>query len=158
MPTRSRRRRIDHRPNYIWTLIAFLVISAVLPFHLAGFGQAHARLDTIVGDGSGLADFTAAVLGFGSLFCLLGAATGTPWFRPHADLRDAYEIQAWMIIPTCIAAAIFDYGIILTRQDLQVAILLTCLIIGLAWNARDYRTEARRLTEELERRIEAGGE
>lgn len=154
---RAARRRIDHRPNYIWTLIAFLLIAAVLPFHLANFGTAHARLDTIVGDGSGLADLSAATLGIGSLITLLGAASGTQRFRPHADIRDCYHIQSWGIIPVIVAAAIFDYGIIITREDWQVAILVTCLIIGLIWNARDFRIEANRLTEELARRVGALG-
>src|SRR5262245_65558074 len=96
-------------------------------------------------------------MGLGAAAGLFGAASGTPRFRPHADLRDCYTIQAWAMIPTAIAAAIFDVGVVLTDGPLiriEVAILIAAVIIGLIWNAWDFRTEAKRLTEELHRRVE----
>lgn len=147
------RRRIDHRPSYLWILISFVAISIMLQFDSPTIGTAHAGLNKLLGDGNSVLNLVGVALGVGALVCLFGAASGTPRFRHEADLRDCYHIQTWALIPTSIAAAVFDYGLWITAEDLQIAVLVLAIILGLLSNARDFDIEARRLTEELVRRV-----
>lgn len=149
MPHRLARRRIDHHPMYLAPIAGLLIISLAILTHL-GVHPAHERLNT------GASDLFAAVLGIGSSACLAGAASGTRWFRPNADLRDSYHWQSWWLMPTTVAALVFNIAIFYTGprlENIEVVILISSLIVGLLLFARELQLQSRRITAELVHRI-----
>lgn len=145
MPHRLARRRIDHHPLYLSMIVGLLIISIVILTHIA-IHPAHERLNT------GASDLMAAVMGLGAATALFGAASGTRRFRPGADLRDNYHIQSWALMPTTAAALVFNIAIFYTGprlENIEVVILVAALIVGLLITAREFQTQARRLTAEL---------
>jgi len=147
MPVRLQNRRIDHHPLYIWMLIALLIIAILLPFHLEAVGHAHNKLDETLADG------LAVTLGLGALGSLVGVASGTRWFRRKADVRDCFLLESWSLVPAVCAAAVFWIGLVLTAEDLQVAVLVGGMILGLVQTSVDLRRQAHRLTEDLRRKL-----
>jgi hypothetical protein len=139
---------VDRSPIYLWTLIAFVLISAVILGDVGGEQWAvHYRMST------GASDFMGAVLGMWSGAALFGAASGTRRFRPHSDLRDNLAIQQWALLPIVLSASVFDVAIAMRPggPPIEVVILLAALIVGLCWTAVDFHRETRRLTAEFHR-------
>ena len=147
MPLRLQNRRIDHHPLYVWMLIALLIIAILLPFHLSMVGHAHRALNQDV------ADMMAVAVGLGALGALVGVVSGTKWFRRKADVRDCFLLESWCLVPAVCAAGVFWIALILTAEDLQVAVLVGGMIIGLVWTSVDLRCQANRLTEDLRRKL-----
>jgi len=113
--------------------------------HAALGTEAHARLSTSA------SDLMALTLGIFSLVCLFAAASGTR-FRPHADLRDTYLLQAWALIPVVLAVGVFAVGIVATVPwiaNIETVVVLISLIVGLGWTAVHFYQQAHRLTREL---------
>jgi len=153
MPARLTRRRIDRHPLYLTLLAALLVDAVIVITHITLHGSAHQRLST------GTGDLMAAIMGIGSVICLLSAASGSARFRPHADLRDGLMIQYWILLPVVLAMGVFAVGILATPptvENIETVVLIAGNMAGLTWTAWNFRTQAIRLSQELRREVHSG--
>lgn len=146
MATRASRRRVDWVPLYQCVIISQVVVAAII---------LDQRVYTTVYYGMGLLveTVTAVILLLGALACLFGILSGTHWFRPGADVRDSYLLEAWALVAVVVSMGIFWVGILHGGGhpgEIQlVLVLMAAVIVGLALKIVDFHIEVRRLSADL---------